>query len=126
MRNLLATAVVLATLGTAPAMWATEPPWAFMGLGASACPNFTVNVDAAKVDKEDYLLGFFSWAQGYMSALNDFLLPKKQLNGMLKTAQIAELYKYCMAHGDKTFSAAVVDLYSKLPEMPQQGHEKLE
>lgn len=114
-------AVLASLLGvSAHAAWATEPPWGFMGLGASACPNFTINVKATEADKVDHLLGFFLWAQGYMSGLNNFLLPKKQLNGMSKTAQVDEMYHYCMAHQDKTFSAAVNDLYDKLPDLPDR------
>ena len=79
LKRLLIAGMLIATVlgGTAPAAWAAnaEPPWGFMGLGASACPNFAVNVEAAKADNKDYLLGFFSWAQGYMSGLNNFLLP---------------------------------------------------
>jgi hypothetical protein len=127
MKKLLATVAVLAALvGTAPAAWATEPPWGFMGLGQSACPDFIVNVQLSKADKKDYrgnlsgspLLGLFSWAQGYMSGLNNFILPKKQLNGISQAAQIDELYNYCKAHPDKTFSAAVNKLLDTLPVFP--------
>jgi hypothetical protein len=120
LKRLLIAGMLIATVlgGMAPAAAANaEPPWGFMGLGTSACPNFAVSVDAAKADNKDYLLGYFSWAQGYMSGLNNFLLPKKQLNGISKTAQVAELYKYCAAHLAETFSAAVLNLYDKLPDL---------
>lgn len=130
LKRLLMGWMLIATVvgGTAPAAWAAnaEPPWGFMGLGASACPDFAVSVETSKADNKDYrgnlsrspLLGFFSWAQGYMSGLNNFILPKKQLNGISQAAQIDELYKYCVAHPDKTLSQSILNLYQhKLPDL---------
>ncbi|MDN3274750.1 hypothetical protein QWJ07_10875 [Frankia sp. RB7] len=93
-----------------------EPKWGFMGLGAGGCPDYAVNFEIPTNSKEN-LLGFFSWAQGYMSGLNNFLTPKRQLNGISEKAQKTELYKYCVAHPEKTFSASVKNLYDNLPEL---------
>jgi hypothetical protein len=105
-------AMLILCVGVAQA----EPKWGFMGLGAGGCPDYAVNFKNPNNTKEN-LLGFFSWAQGYMSALNNFLSPRKQLNGISEKAQKSEMYEYCVAHPDKTFSAAVKNLYDKLPDL---------
>ena len=114
--------LLIATIA-ALALWtnvahAAEPPWAFMGLGAGGCPDYAVNFEIPGAAEN--LLGFFSWAQGYMSGINNYIRPKKQLNGISEKSQKVVLYEYCVAYPDKKFGQAVMNLYNKLPDMPRE------
>jgi len=88
------------------------------GAGASTCGGFAKAY--AHDPQNEYI--FFSWAQGYMSAVNDTLAATgihnyRDLAG--ETAnQMARIRLYCNDHPLADYDIAVMDLYDSLPLKP--------
>lgn len=88
-----------------------------MGSGVATCATF------AKDDAGDPALAepvYFSWALGYMSALNLESLDKRgryrDLTAMRMDDEKSALRKYCEDHPQAYFMRAIHSLYDSLPE----------
>ena len=88
------------------------------GPGATTCAQFS-NMYRANSGIEDM---FFTWAQGYMSALNMNVvaskLPPRELAGGAADQKRA-LRSYCTENLQKNYIDGVIELYKRLP------HQKL-
>jgi hypothetical protein len=88
------------------------------GPGATTCAQFS-NMYRANSGIEDT---FFTWAQGYMSALNMNVLtsklPPRELAGGVAT-QKGTIRSYCAGNPLKNYVDGVIELFKKLP------HQKL-
>ena len=88
------------------------------GPGATTCAQFS-NMYRANSGIEDT---FFTWAQGYMSALNMNVLmsklPPRELAGGVAT-QKGTIRSYCTDNPLKNYMDGVIELYKKRP------HQKL-
>ena len=108
--------LLIITIGMIVPLVAKAEQWAFMGLGASSCADYALAFDA-----RDSMLGYFSWAQGYMSAMNDAAkmasVNQKALNGIPEKGEQVEMRTYCGAHPNDRFVIAVEHLYEMLPDM---------
>jgi hypothetical protein len=88
------------------------------GPGTTTCAQFS-SMLRANSGIEDT---FFTWAQGYMSALNMNIvtskLPARELADGVAT-QKATIRSYCAENSLKSYMDGVIELYKKLP------HQKL-
>lgn len=96
-----------------------KEPFAVMGMGTATCAEIT---RMHPVEKTPVGAIVFSWAQGFMSGLNvDRIMHKEQLqdlSAVTTAGQLAFVLNYCEKNQLKTFSEAVLALYSALPRIP--------
>ena len=93
---------------------------AFIGLGASTCAEFAEMYRASPAQTER---AFYSWAQGYMSGMNDNLIllklpPIKNLNSIPNDEKQSFLRTYCDSHPLNFYASAVTQLYISLKDAP--------
>src|SRR5438309_1041020 len=86
------------------------------GLGMRSCGEFAHAYASNPAVAEDI---YFTWAQGFMSALNlDAVAnrrPYRVINGNDMATHKIEIRSYCDAHPLVAYSSAVFALYSRLP-----------
>jgi hypothetical protein len=86
-----------------------------MGAGAYTCGQFA---DAYRNDPRGAEDGFFAWAQGYMSGLNEAAMDRKKLpidmESMPTTAQEIAIHAYCDRHPLMPYYEAVLSVYNAL------------
>lgn len=105
---------LVVALSTYPAN-AHETVW-ITGLGANSCASF-VEVSNRKPEVQ---LAFYSWAQGYMSGVNEMrVLVGADVARVAPTvfdgeAQIVWLLEYCEAHPERSYLHAVFELFLEL------------
>jgi hypothetical protein len=89
------------------------------GPGATSCAEFAKMYQADPVHIETI---FFTWAQGYMSALNMIVLadhrPARELAGNVVDQKRA-LRNYCADNPLKNYMDGVVEFYGKLGFVPR-------
>jgi hypothetical protein len=85
------------------------------GAGAERCAVFTQNYQRLHRQTEDL---YFTWAQGFMSGVNDVGLvtgqPIRDLNSVPISDQESQIRQYCEAHPLASYDQAVMQLYSSL------------
>ncbi|HEY2070659.1 MAG TPA: hypothetical protein VGG48_13970 [Rhizomicrobium sp.] len=97
---------------------ASGASYAEMGYGSHGCTQFLSDVASPSTVTETI---YFSWAQGYMSALNYSLLARNESTRNLNAEPVAAQEKfvrdYCGAHPDEGYDAAVAGLFTSFPEV---------
>ena len=89
-----------------------------MGAGTLTCAEFGRRYkDASSPDTMETI--FFSWAQGYMTALNYLLLQninrERDLGAVPVETQEAKIRQYCDAHPLADYADAVFELFQQFP-----------
>jgi hypothetical protein len=84
------------------------------GLGTIKCSKYLQN----RSESRDIELLYFSWAQGYLSRMNNY---ETQLSGLQKmnlmpsgfgvTEQITWMNSYCATHGNDFYATAAFEMY---------------
>ena len=105
--------VLIATNGT---LRSEAPTRKIVGLGATPCQHFTVDIATNPANRRDYL----AWAQGYMSGIllgrpigiDDSLDLNPPAFGLLN--QLKFLEDYCASNPSMEFADAVEALYKRL------------
>jgi hypothetical protein len=119
-KYLIATAVV-AALAT-PASSGSQEPFALMGVGTSTCAQFG---NLYREDQRFWEYAYFTWAQGYMSAMNKVRINSgestKNLNAISVETQERQVRGYCNSHSLAQYMEAAAALYDSLPEIPGTG-----
>ena len=112
-------AIVLTALGTASPCAAEDQRAALMGAGATPCAGYSEAFRQSGMDAEAV---FFSWAQGFMSALNLIRMERKEplydLSAVSVPEQGARLRKLCADKPLVPYAYAVEDLMKTFPELP--------
>lgn len=89
-----------------------------LGRGVNSCIDYTQGRLAALQVENSY----FSWAQGYMSALNITLsnqkLATRNVYHFSDDNMKKALQTYCTAHPADLFLVAVTKTFTELPEIP--------
>ncbi|MGB8630218.1 MAG: hypothetical protein WCD69_12635 [Xanthobacteraceae bacterium] len=121
MNKILATVALAATcFGVTPAH-AADQQWTFMGVGTETCAQFAREY---MKNPEQTDLVFFSWAQGYMSAINDFISPKKVLNSMPTFEQRVRVHDYCQQHPSDRYAQAIPPLLDSFPDATNKADKQ--
>lgn len=104
--------VVLATIGSAQCL-AQEEKGTIAGAGWVPCAEFAQKYQQNPQSTEDI---FFTWAQGYMTGLNNSsIFNRKNLRGWRLEQQKQHIRFFCDKHPLQNVVFAVRDLYSNLP-----------
>ena len=88
----------------------------FTGRGAALCSQFTEEIR----ENKQYEYIYFSWAQGYMSAMNgrNYMTSNKSINlepiSMEGPQQLEWLKAYCVLNPEKAVVFGVADLFQEL------------
>ena len=103
---------------------AGEPQALLMGAGIGTCAEFAQSYSR---DPEGTMAVYFSWAQGFMSAMNIARRAgnksTRDLNGMPLSSQHERLRYFCSQKPpDEPFYSALKDLLDLLPEIPPQSN----
>lgn len=94
-------------------------PFEMAGMGNIRCSEF---VQALERDEKTTMPAFFSWAQGFLTALN---LSRSQRNLSTRLLgsddfsldkQFDFLMNYCTDNPERSFMAASINLYKQLPK----------
>jgi len=96
-----------------------EAGFSSMGAGAGSCAEF--NRQYAKTPAAAETV-FFSWAQGFLSGVNQILMYQhartKNLQSLSLDDQRARLRAYCTAHPNAIYQLAVMNLFVALGANP--------
>jgi hypothetical protein len=99
---------LLFLLGTASSLCADDGV-NIRGAGALTCGEF------AKASDAEAQVIFFSWAQGFMTGVNNQIAPSYRDLGGDTQSQLVKIGRYCIEHPGAIYADAVFDLYRSLP-----------
>jgi hypothetical protein len=87
--------------------------WISLGDGDTTCAEFMAHAANSSLFELDY----YSWAQGYMTALNAARTDRSYADLGAKSLDDQKSYikSFCDSNPDSKYVAAVKDLYSSLP-----------
>ncbi len=108
--------VLLLTLATAASSFGQSSGSGSYGLGSNSCAYFGQEYGRNPQVTE---LGYFLWAQGFISGMNLSALANhlvwRDLTGSDPEAIKRSIRAFCNANPLATFGAAALDAYGKLP-----------
>ena len=114
MRTIMALAMIL----TASAANAQDAHISVTELGLRTCAQFAQDYRETKDDPRHVVeLAYFSWAHGFMSAMNNQMANEqtRNLTEWSPSAQTAHLAAFCDKNHSQPYVTAVFDLYRSLP-----------
>jgi hypothetical protein len=106
-------ALALAILGGEPC-FAQEEKATVVGAGWASCAEFGQQYQQDPDSTEGLV---FSWAQGYMTGLNDSISARKNLRGWRLEQQKQHIRAFCDKRPLASVREAAKDLFAKLPEL---------
>jgi hypothetical protein len=117
---LLATAIAVALTGAAQA----RDQWPYMGIGTEGCGKFA---QAYGQGGDEIELVYFTWAQGFMSAINGVAKltghSQKDLNAVPDSEQKASIRRYCNKHPLDHYFMALFPLLKSFPDLPEDKQD---